>query len=139
MSKPRLRHIAISVEDPFATAEFYKKAFGMEEVGQTDSPLARGVYLTDGTINLACLRFKADRWAGEDGKAYRGIHHMGFWVDDVEGADQAIRNAGGVHFAGRPKDAEGDLSNTHYEEKYHDPNGIMVEVTASGWTGAKKD
>jgi methylmalonyl-CoA/ethylmalonyl-CoA epimerase len=139
MTQAKLRHIALSVDDPFATAAFYKEAFGMTEVGQTNSPLARGVYLSDGTICLAILSFKEDRWAGKDGKAYRGIHHMGFWVDSVDGADRAVKDAGGSHFAGRPKPSEGDVSNTLYEEKYLDPNGVMVDVTAHGWPGAKKD
>jgi len=32
----KLRHIAIAAEDPFATAEFYKKAFALEEVGRKE-------------------------------------------------------------------------------------------------------
>ena len=139
MEKPKLRHIALSVDDPSATADFYKEAFGMEQVGETDSPLARGVYLTDGTICLAILNFKTDRWAGKDGKAYRGIHHMGFWVDDLTVAHEAIEGAGGKHFAGRPSPDEGDLSQTHYEVKYYDPNGTIVDISSTGWLGAKRD
>lgn len=139
MSKPKLRHIALSVDDPFETAEFYKQAFGMEEVGQTDSPLARGVYLSDGTLCLAILNFKSDKWAGDPSRDFRGIHHMGFWVESVDVTDQAVKDAGGRHFTGRPKPSEGDLSNTLYEEKYYDPNGIMIDITPHGWPGAKKD
>ena len=58
MPKPKLRHIALSVDDPFKTAQFFKEALGMEQVGETDSPVARGVYLSDGTICLAILNFK---------------------------------------------------------------------------------
>src|SRR4029077_7787957 len=32
-SKGKIRHIAISVPDPWAAAEFYKEAFGLEELG----------------------------------------------------------------------------------------------------------
>lgn len=39
----RLRHIAISVPDPWATAEFYMKAFGPKKVGEADTPPARGI------------------------------------------------------------------------------------------------
>ena len=60
----KLRHVAMSVPDPAATAKFYKETFGMEIVGETDSPLASGVYLTDGTVSLALLNYKADEWAG---------------------------------------------------------------------------
>ena len=42
-SKGKIRHFALSVPDPWATAEFYKEAFGMEELGETDGKLAEGV------------------------------------------------------------------------------------------------
>lgn len=139
MHKPKLRHIAMSVDDPFATAEFYQRAFDMEKVGETDSPLARGVYLSDGTICLAILRFKSAYWAGNRQTEWTGIHHFGFWVDDLEDTDQAIEAAGGNYFAGRPDPSEGDVSRTHYEVKYFDPNGIMVELSSNGWPGANRD
>ncbi len=139
MTKPKLRHIAMSVDDPFATADFYQKAFDMEKVGETDSPLARGVYLSDGTICLAILKFKSDYWAGNQQKEYIGIHHMGFWVDDLDDTHGAIESAGGKYFAGRPDPSEGDISRTHYDVKYHDPNGVMVELSSNGWDGATRD
>ena len=37
----KLRHIAITVPDPWAAAEFYRQAFGMTKVGETDHALAR--------------------------------------------------------------------------------------------------
>ncbi len=49
MSKSKLCHMAFSVDDPFETSELYEQAFGMEEAGQTDLPLSRGVYLSEGT------------------------------------------------------------------------------------------
>ena len=83
---PKLRHIALHTPDPEQTAEFYKRVFDMVEVGRTDSPIAKGIYLSDGTINLAVLRFKtteaADRQDGL-GPVF-GLHHFGFWVEDVE-------------------------------------------------------
>ena len=59
----KLRHLAMSVPDPWRTAEFYKYAFGMEVVGEADSSLAEGVFLSDGVINLALLHFKTDEAA----------------------------------------------------------------------------
>ena len=59
---PKLRHIAIATNDPKATAEFYKKAFGFQQVGETSptSPLAQGYFLSDGTLNIAVLKFKTE-------------------------------------------------------------------------------
>ena len=59
-SKGSISHFAISVPDPWEAAEFYTNAFGLEELGETDSKLAEGVFLTDGVVNLALLKFKDD-------------------------------------------------------------------------------
>src|SRR5712691_3400129 len=100
----KLRHIAITVPDPWKAAEFYMQAFGLKQVGETDWENARGVYLSDGVINLALLHYK------------------------TEGA------AGGKHWMGEALDGTG-----FYEVKFHDPDGIVVDITANGWTGAAKD
>jgi catechol 2,3-dioxygenase-like lactoylglutathione lyase family enzyme len=136
MSKPKLRHLALSVEDPFATADFYMKAFDMEKIGETDSPLARGVYLSDGTMNLALLAFKNEYWAGQPGQKYQGIHHFGFQVDDIEETEKAVLAAGGKNFASRP--TEGKVSTVMFEKKYYDPNGIMVEAASAGWSASDR-
>src|SRR6202521_1951231 len=59
----KLRHIAIAAKDPDAMAEFYKKAFDFKEVRKSDGPLAYGYHLSDGTIDLAILRFSPTRSA----------------------------------------------------------------------------
>ena len=132
----KLRHIALSVNDPWEAAKFYEKAFDMERVGETRSELADGVYLSDGIINLALLRYKTDEMAGEDrGKDYVGLHHIGFWIDDLDETHKRIENAGGHHFMGSVPEGE----NVFYEVKYRDPNGIIFDVTENGWGGAEKD
>jgi catechol 2,3-dioxygenase-like lactoylglutathione lyase family enzyme len=103
----KLRHIALHTADPEKTAEFYKRVFDMVEVGRTDSPIAKGVYLSDGTINMAVLRFKtaaaADRHDGL-GPVY-GLHHFGFWVDDPEETRRKLREAGAEYRESRPEGA----------------------------------
>jgi len=130
----KLRHIAITVPDPESAAEFYMKAFGLKRVGQTDWTGAKGVYLSDGVINLALLHYKSDEYAGQRGRDFVGLHHFGFLVDDVAGTRKAIEDAGGKHWMGEP-----DEDSPFYEVKFHDPNGIVVDITAKGWTGASKD
>jgi len=133
----KLRHIAFSVPDPWKAAEFYQSAFGMHKVGETDSPLASGVYLSDGVINLALLHYKNDHYAGSRGKDYVGIHHLGFWVDDPAATRQRIEAAGGEHWMGEvPADKNANL---FYEVKFHDPNGVVVDISGHGWGGAIKD
>jgi len=135
MANGKLRHLAISVQDPDATAEFYMSVFGMERVTSVKAPLADGVYLTDGTINLAILRYKEDEPVGPGkDKDFVGAHHLGFWVDDVEQTRSEIEKNGGEWFMG---EMEGD--NVFYELKFCDPNGQIFDITHNGWGGAKKD
>jgi catechol 2,3-dioxygenase-like lactoylglutathione lyase family enzyme len=129
----KLRHIAITVPDPEKAAEFYMQAFGMHKVGETDWENAKGVYLSDGTINLALLHYKTEKAAGERGRGFVGVHHFGFWVDDVKGSRAAIEAAGGKHWMGEPSEDGG-----FYEVKFHDPDGVVVDITQNGWAGAKK-
>lgn len=134
--KGRLRHIALNVPDPWQAAEFYMNAFGMEKVGESESSLAVGIYLTDGIMNLALLHYKTDEAAGTDrGKGFVGIHHMGFWVDDLEATRAAVESAGGCWWMGEPANA----GNAFYEVKYRDPNRIVIDLTETGWGGASKD
>ncbi len=138
----KLRHMAMSVQDPDKTADFYCEAFDMKRVGTTDSPLAKGVYVSDGVITVALLKYKSDHWAGyvegedERGKDFVGLHHFGFWVDDVEETEKKIEAAGGTYLMGRP---EADSPTTFYEIKYRDPNGVIIDITHLGWGGSVKE
>ena len=60
----KLRHIALSVKDPEKTAKFYEDAFDLQRVGEVNSALAEGIYLSDGTINIALLLYKSDEMSG---------------------------------------------------------------------------
>jgi len=137
----KLRHIAMSVPDPEAIADFYCQAFDMERVGTTDSPLAKGVYVSDGVITVALLKYKDDESAGyvagedERGKDFVGLHHIGFKVDELREAETRIENAGGKYFMGRPKE---DAPTTFYEEKFRDPNGVIIDVSHLGWGNRDK-
>ncbi len=134
--KAKLRHFAITTADPEKTAEFYKEAFGMEEVGRTNSPIAHGFYLSDGVINIAILKYKTNEAAGiERGVDWYGLHHIGFWVDKVPDAAQQITDAGGSYMMG----AVSDSPNTFYEVKYRGPDGVICDITEHGWVGAQKE
>src|SRR5665213_719505 len=119
-TKGRIRHVALSVEDPWETAEFYKDALGLQEVTELDGPLAEGVFLTDGVVNLAILKFKTDEAAQGTGKDYVGIHHIGFWVDDVVQQGKIVRGTGAEWIMGDPNNPDG------YEVKHLDLSGINL-------------
>ena len=128
----KLRHIAIAVKNPEKAAQFFEKAFGMTRAGNA----MRGIYMTDGIINVALLNFAEEPVPGfETQKDYEGLIHFGMWVDNTEQADQLIKDAGGTYMTGRfEKDP-----NVFYEVKYKTPEGIVFDVTANGWKGAVKE
>jgi catechol 2,3-dioxygenase-like lactoylglutathione lyase family enzyme len=69
----KLRHIAIIVEDPEASAKFFEEAFDMKRAGTA----RRGIYMSDGIFNVALLKKESD-------KEKLGLYHFGMWVDDLD-------------------------------------------------------
>lgn len=128
----KLRHIALSVSDPEAAAQFFEQAFGMTRAGRA----MRGWYMTDGVMNVALLNFKDEAVPGyEKLKDVRGVIHFGMWVDNLEEAERRVVAAGGTYLTGR-KETD---PNVFYEVKYRTPDGIVFDITESGWKGAVKE
>jgi predicted enzyme related to lactoylglutathione lyase len=128
----RLRHIAIVVSDKERAAQFYEKVFDMKRVGEEDAGGGSAIYMSDGVINLALLNYKSDAMAGiEDSKNFVGTHHFGFQVDDLGETQEKIEENGGVfHF-----DLGEDEEEVNFEKKFRDPDGIIFDVSKSGWIG----
>jgi catechol 2,3-dioxygenase-like lactoylglutathione lyase family enzyme len=126
----KLRHIAIAAKDPDAMAEFYKKAFDFTEVRKTDGPLAYGYHLSDGTIDLAILRFKTDQIG--KGLDYTGLHHFGILVDDVEKSSKTVEALGGKHYMDQAGDRVGG-----FEVKLYGPEGVLFDIAEHPWTGTE--
>jgi lactoylglutathione lyase len=119
----KLRHIAILVPTPEASAQFFEKAFDFKRVGKA----RRGIYLCDGTVNVALLKL-------ENEHEKIGVYHFGIWVEDLQEAEKKATEAGATYVAGRPTSP-----NSFYEGKYRDPDGIVFDLTHKGWAGAVKD
>ena len=130
----KLRHVAFSVPDPHKSAKFYCDAFGMQVVGEANSATATGVYLSDGTVSLALLKYRSDAAAGERGKDYVGVHHVGFLCDDLAAQSRAVEQSGARIF----QDVAAAKTTEDYEKKYRDPDGIIFDITHSGWKGARE-
>jgi catechol 2,3-dioxygenase-like lactoylglutathione lyase family enzyme len=136
---PKIKHIALSTQDVEGTARFYIEVFGMKEIGKIDDPGTRGCFLTDGEVNLAILNFKNDTAAGaERGKGFSGIHHFGFQVESLEAIAERLQAAGSA----RRHDVEAALGvdgarrhEGNVEVKYTGPDGIMLDVSETGWLG----
>ena len=61
----RIRHIALSVKDIDATADFYEKAFGLTRSPKSEGPTAFRVEISDGEINLTlCCNTRARQAPG---------------------------------------------------------------------------
>ena len=133
---PKIRHIALATNDPVGTAEFYKKAFEFKEVGRTGDPndpggIAWGIYLSDGTLNLAVLKFKNVDQLGR-GLDYVGIHHFGVLVDDLQGYMEKLEGMGAPCFM-KPEPGMGDV---FFETKFRGPDGTVFDVSEHPWVGA---
>ena len=127
----KLRHLAIACKDPDAMADFYMKAFDFKNVRTSDGPLAYGHHLSDGTIDLAILRFKTDQIGR--GMDFRGLHHFGILVDDIELAGKAVTVSGGKHYMDQ---AEADRIGG-FEVKMYGPEGILFDIAEHPWTGTE--
>jgi catechol 2,3-dioxygenase-like lactoylglutathione lyase family enzyme len=135
---PKIKHIALSTQDVERTARFYIEVFGMKEIARIDDPGTRGCFLSDGDINLAILNFKNDQAAGvERGRGWSGIHHIGFQVESLEAIAERLAAAG----AARRDDVNqalgvgGRQAHGNVEVKYGGPDGVMLDVSETGWVG----
>ncbi|MDX1486398.1 MAG: VOC family protein [Alphaproteobacteria bacterium] len=119
----KLRHIAIIVPDPEEACRFFEQAFGMTRCGTA----RRGVYVSDGTVNVALLKQESPDEA-------LGISHFGVWVEDLDTAEERITAAGGSYLTGRPTSPD-----SFYEAKFKTPAGQIFDITHNGWAGAVRD
>ena len=118
----RLRHIAMVVEEMEKTALFYEKAFGMQRVRQ--SPTAIG--LSDGVVSLVIIHPSNVNMKGDD---RRGLHHLGFLVEDVEKGSETVLAAGAVPHGAIINTQSG----TESEHKFLDPNGQVFDITSPAY------
>ena len=99
---PRIKHIALHTEDPVATAEWYKTCFGLDELRRSPDGGAEGVWLTDGYIYFAILKMGTEDAPnlGEGPSTVKGVHHIGFYVDDMEDAVSTVEEHGATECPG---------------------------------------
>ena len=136
----QIKHIAIATNDADKTAKFYAEVFGLRQVAELNGDNAKGFMLSDGNINLAILDFQNDAVAGERGKDWEGIHHIGFEVESLDDVEQRLANAESppMEEVNRALHA-GNTGPRHQnvETKYEGPNGEMIDVSQVGWVGTR--
>jgi catechol 2,3-dioxygenase-like lactoylglutathione lyase family enzyme len=140
----RIRHIALATDDPAKTAEFYKQHFGLTELYRRPGDTGeKGVWLSDGYIYFAILKY------GEPGvpklgpgqsSDIRGIHHIGFYVDDEQATAKGLREANyspvpmdrSSRSEATPMAAISDADNL----KYLGPDEVQLDIRSRGWNEA---
>ena len=137
----KLKHIAIASKEPKKTAEFYRSVFGLKQVGNVDSEDAEGVYLSDGHINIAVVRFKNDTLMGpEFGVEYAGLHHIGFQVDDLSETDARLQEAEAPPQTDINDARKSQMGHGHGGKNvalnYAGPDGVLIDISQVGWVGA---
>jgi len=114
----KLRHIAMLVEDIEKTAMFYEKSFGMKRVREHETAIA----MSDGVVSLVIIHPDNPNMKGE---TVRGLHHIGFLIDDMDKVTRAVESNGAKFHGG----ILGTGSGLETERKYSDPNGVNFDIT----------
>ena len=110
MERPRIRHIALNVQDRDEEAEYYKRVFGMEEKYRGSNGT---VYLSDGFVGVALINLPDVPW---------GINHFGFQVEAMSNIEEAAGTK-----------AVPNLAAAVGESMIYDTEGYRVDLSVEGW------
>lgn len=121
-------HVGLNVTDLTRSVDFYRRAFGFEQLRISDSGDRRFAFLgVDGDLRLTLWQQSDGEFSGRT----PGLHHLAFLVDTIEQV-QAVQSALkdlGVAFAhdGVVAHEAGSPSGGIF---FTDPDGIRLEVYA---------
>jgi catechol 2,3-dioxygenase-like lactoylglutathione lyase family enzyme len=114
----RIRYLASLCADPAKLADFYRRNFGLDELGRS----ADGdVTLTDGGFNLTLFRHRPSL---RELRMEQGLHHIGIAVDDVDAVVALYRTR---YPRGTVIAESGDLQ--HGQVRIHDPECNPVTLS----------
>jgi len=116
----KLRHVAMVVEDMEKTAKFYEQSFGMQRVRQSSTSIG----LSDGYMSLVIIDPSNVNMKGE---TRRGLHHLGFLIDDMEEITAKVEANGAKYHGEILGSGKGPMT----ERKYLDPLGSMFDITTA--------
>ena len=110
MERPRIRHVALNVQNRDKEAEYYKRVFGMEEKSRGPSGT---IYLSDGHVGVALISRSELPW---------GINHFGFQVESINEIEEKAETTAVANSAA----AVG-------ESMIYDSEGYRVDISVEGW------
>jgi catechol 2,3-dioxygenase-like lactoylglutathione lyase family enzyme len=126
----KLRHIAINCDDMESDANFFKKAFELEEVSRVGTLQNGAIYLSDGVVNIALIKMSDPNFPNFK---LRGLNHIGFVVKDLPGAVARAEAAGAISSLDPNAKTEG--AGVTWEVKMKGPSGVDFDLSDHGWPG----
>jgi len=120
----RIVHLALKVDDLERTTRFYREVFGFAESNTEKVRDHTSRHLTDGTIDLALIKYDPGTQSAESKAAGEGpcIHHFAVEVDDVEAATRQVRSY----------DCEVISDPGVIPVKFRAPGGTVCEIVPKG-------
>ena len=110
MERPRIRHVALNVQDRDKEAEYYKRVFAMEEKSRGPNGT---IYLSDGFVGVAIIHIPDMPW---------GINHFGFQVESVKAIEETADTT-----------AHSNVYGAIAESWIRDEEGYRVDISEGGW------
>jgi catechol 2,3-dioxygenase-like lactoylglutathione lyase family enzyme len=106
------------VDDIEKSAKFYEQAFGMKRVREHKTAIA----MSDGVVSLVVIHPDNPNMKGE---TVRGLHHIGFLIDDMKEVTEKVEGNGAKFVGG----ILGTGSGLETERKYVGPDGVNFDIT----------
>jgi catechol 2,3-dioxygenase-like lactoylglutathione lyase family enzyme len=118
----RIVHIALKVADLETAGGFYERVFGFKRVDEGQVRDHTSQHLSDGTIDLALIKYHGDTPEGLLSGKGPCIHHFGIEVEDLEASVLELK-AAGCEIISPP----GELP-----VKFRDVSGVVAELVPVG-------
>ena len=103
-----------------------------------------GPAITGGSTERSGVHFKTpdDADLGAHGTEFGGIHHIGFYVDDIESQAERLKKAGGEQLTPTMTPGTGGLFGagreySNAEVKFRGPDCVILDMSESGWQTSK--
>ena len=126
-------NIALHTRNPAKTARFYKEVFGLHELSRTPRDSGEEIVWNSSTVVLsagyavfAILKYGSEDAPnlGEGPSTVEGVHHIGFYVDDIDETVDTFKGAGAT-------ERLGSLPPSFFKCK--GPDGLMIDIAKRGW------